>query len=444
MAQKKRLATKKSVRSWWRILLYSIAAIQLCVILCLFLSQPESVLSSSNGSHVSPHHLDQLNANLERIPLSSSSIQTPNNNNKLKDTTIDKGEEDAGGFNLDGHLDAVQLMKSTTLPVWIKDYFSWHAQQLASLTADNWQDHKFLILQCIREDPHCGGASDRLKPIPLLLWVAQQTGRIFLIWWTRPCPLEEFLVPNALNWTVPDFLPLQDAAQNGRIFLKLHVLLDKSHANLPIIRTKMQTYHGGQLDFDNRTDSTYDEVYHELFRLFFRPSPPIAQILLDEMSAVHLRPGHYAVAHYRAFYGREGRKESTIAKVAVNAVNCASMLRPGGPVYFASDSTFAVKTVQDYAKTNDYPIVTIQNQEPLHLDKAGNWSTRHPSDFYSIFVDLYLMGMGRCVTFGQGGFGRFGLLLSYNATCASRHIHKRQLSNCHWTTENDNDSIRRR
>jgi len=426
----------------------------------MLLSQPDS---AANTTHLSPHQLQQNSVlskqGKEGVEVSAEEMsaeegeEVPDDDKSmlqnLEEPDEDEAQDEEGSksgsvvvidnegddsdFNLDGHLNPVQLLKSTTLPVWIKDYFSWHAQQLQSLTPENWKEHRFLILQCVREDAHCGGTSDRLKPIPLLMWVAQQTQRIFLIWWTRPCPLEEFLLPNALNWTVPSFIPLTNSSENGRIFLKLHVLLDPSHNDLPIIRTRMQTYHGGQLDFDNRTDSTYDEVYHELFRLLFRPSPPIAAILTEELHAVHLKPGHYSVAHYRAFYGRESRGENVIAKVAVNAVNCASMLRPGGPVYFASDSTFAVKTVQQYAKENNHPIVTIQNQEPLHLDKAGNWSTRHPSDFYSIFVDLYLMGMGRCVTFGQGGFGRFGLLLSYNATCSSRHIYKRQMSDCHWT-----------
>jgi hypothetical protein len=66
----------------------------------------------------------------------------------------------------------------------------------------------------------------------------------------------------------------------------------------------------------------------------------------------------------------------------------------------------------------------------LHLDKMEDWKSRPPSDFYSIFVDLYLMANGRCVTYGQGGFGQYALLLRYNATCEGRHIYRGKHQHC--------------
>jgi hypothetical protein len=336
-------------------------------------------------------------------------------------------------FHLDGKIDTKETWQHMkNLPIWLKEYLTWHQEQRALITPDNWKNFTYIILQCVREDPHCGGTSDRLKPIPFLLYVAYKFRRIFLIWWTRPCALEEFLVPNAINWTVPEFIPLSDPEQNGRIIAKLENVLNWAGKPERIIRPRIQTYDGGQLLYENRTGSSYNDVYHDLFRLLFEPAPPIAKILRTEMKQAGLVPGEYAVAHYRAFYARASRRPEMIAKHAINAANCASQLRPGGPIYFASDSLHALAKVREYAKEHSYKIVTIENQEPLHLDKAGNWSVRHPSDFYSIFVDLFLMGMGRCLTFGQGGFGRFGLLLSYNATCTSRHIYKTHQMDCEW------------
>lgn len=337
-------------------------------------------------------------------------------------------------FHLDGKIDTKETWEHMKgLPEWMKEYLTWHQEQRKLMNKDNWKDFKYLVLQCVREDPHCGGTSDRLKPIPLLMFMAHKYKRIFLIWWTRPCALEEFLVPNAINWTVPDYLPLSDYDVNGKLIAKSDGLKVWVKKDEMIIRSRMQTYDGGQLMYENMTTSTYNEIYHDLFRLLFEPSPAIAKILRREMGEAHLVPGEYAVAHYRAFYARATRKEKAIAEVAVNAANCASMLRPGGPIYFASDSLFALANVRAYAKEYNYNIVTIENQEPLHLDKAGNWSERQPSDFYSVFVDLYLMGMGRCVTYGQGGFGKFGLLLGYNATCTGRHFYKKNMQKCEWT-----------
>ena len=405
---------------------------QLIVVVLVFWSQPDH----TNTTHVSPH----LAARLEFLqPPHDRRNQQQQQQQQLQAP----GNSHQHDFHLDGQVDTKENWEHMEgLPEWVKEYFSWHNQEIAKLNKDNWQQSNFMILQCVREDPHCGGTSDRLKPIPLLLFMAYRYKRIFLIWWTRPYRLEEFLVPNAINWTVPEYLPLSDGKQNGKMVAKSQNLkMFSAKKSMTFVRARMQTYDGGQFLYENITDSTYDEVYHDLFRLLFDPSPAIASILRQEMTEAGLVPGEYAVAHYRAFYARAARNPETIANYAINAANCASKLRPGGPIYFASDSLHALATVRNYSKEHNYKIATIENQEPLHLDKAGNWSEHHPSDFYSIFVDLYLMGMGRCLTFGQGGFGRFGLLLGYNASCSNRHTWSTHLLACNWTDEESATSI---
>lgn len=337
-------------------------------------------------------------------------------------------------IHLDGKIDTREAWEHLErLPLWAKEYFDWHEDQRKLLNETNWRNFKYLVMQCVREDDHCGGISDRLKPLPLLLLMAHRCKRIFLIWWTRPYPLEEFLVPNAINWTVPEYIPLAISNENGKLVTSNRRILRWSKSEETIIRSKVQSFEGGQLTYENETDSTYNEVFHDLFRLVFDPSPTIARILRREIAEAGLVPGHYAVAHYRAFYARASRRPQFIIKSTLNAINCASQLRPGGPIFFASDSLLALATARDYAKNNSFSIVTIENQEPLHLDKAENLTERNPSDFYSIFVDLYLMAMGRCLSFGQGGFGRFGLLLGYNSTCTNRHTWNKQLVPCNWT-----------
>jgi hypothetical protein len=84
---------------------------------------------------------------------------------------------------------------STVLPEWMKDYFDWHQDQLANhLNKEKWQSHRYLVLRCL-ESEVCGGASDRLSSIPKYIRVASKSKRLLFIKWTRPAPLEEFLVP---------------------------------------------------------------------------------------------------------------------------------------------------------------------------------------------------------------------------------------------------------
>jgi hypothetical protein len=57
-----------------------------------------------------------------------------------------------------------------------------------------------------------------------------------------------------------------------------------------------------------------------------------------------------------------------------------------------------------------------------------------PSAFFGIFVDLIVMSQSRCVSFGAGGFGRFGSLVSFNASCQIPHILKNRMQTCETIT----------
>ena len=312
----------------------------------------------------------------------------------------------------------------------MNDYFDWYDEQRKNLNEENWQSHRYLIMQCLTTDAHCGGTSDRLKPFPLMMLFAFRSKRLFMIRWTRPCALEHFLVPNGYNWTVPEWLVPHTTKARSKHCTNNECFQKVMHTNTTFLLGKLQTFDGGSVYFNEQfNDTSYEMVYHDLFRLFFTPSPGVAKIIQEEMTTVGLIAGEYATAHYRAFYGTRMPNETMIVSTAINAVECASELRPGGPIYFASDSTFALQTIQTYAKQYSRPVVVIQNKEPLHLDKANS---TNPEDYYSVFVDLYLLGMGRCGSVGMGGFGRFGLLLSYNSSCWNRHSYNRQRLDCSW------------
>lgn len=327
----------------------------------------------------------------------------------------------------------VSQEKLSTLPDWMNEYITWHKEQKSQISKDNWKDFQYIVMQCVQEDHDCGGASDRLKPIPLLLLIAYQTQRIFLIWWTMPFPLEEFLVPNELNWTVPEYIPVSDDSVNSILTFNVEDLVLSANKDTTILRSQIRVLDSGSSYFEEHSSPTlYENSYHNFWRSLFNPAPPIAKILNDKMDSADIKPGEYAIAHYRALYAQNSRHEADISKAAIRAVDCASQLRPGGPVYFSSDSAHAVQSIQAYAEENSYRIISSANQVRLHLDDTGNWSYRQPSDFYSNFVDLYLIGMGNCVSYGDGSFGRFGLLLSYNASCFIKYTENGKNVNCTW------------
>jgi hypothetical protein len=94
---------------------------------------------------------------------------------------------------------------SDSLPLWIRNYLSWHQKMRTrfpgKLLFEDPKAPKLLVRTCLGV---CGGLHDRLGQLPWDLYLANQTGRVLLIHWHRPTPLEHFLLPNELDWRVPN------------------------------------------------------------------------------------------------------------------------------------------------------------------------------------------------------------------------------------------------
>jgi hypothetical protein len=205
------------------------------------------------------------------------------------------------------------------------------------------------------------------------------------------------------------FVKLEDPTEGRKIY-KSDILIkpDIRSLNTTLIRTRLQSTTGFSQKYDPyRTpdEETFDSVYHDVWRIFFTPSPPIRDLVQGEMDRMALVPGHYAAAHLRALYGRVTEREDEQAKEWTrNAINCATELYPGVPVFFASDHTYSTLAAVKYGEEKKAHVVSRrQDQPPLHLDGAENIENRRPQEFYDTFVDLYLMGMSRCVTYNRGG-----------------------------------------
>jgi hypothetical protein len=211
--------------------------------------------------------------------------------------------------------------------------------------------------------------------------------------------------------------------------------------------------------------SSYQDVFHHLFRRFFTPAPRLAGLLHSKMEQHNLVPNEYTAVHLRALYGdRKDRDFQETLELAVLGVNCASNMFPGAPVFFASDSSFAVDSAQAYGKLHGLPIVSLDfeddieatsstsngtttittrsgsssnsNNNPIHLDKDPGWKNRSASAYDSTFVDLYMLAQSRCVAFSNGGYGTFGSLLSYESECKMRFFKgKHKTKKCIWTNK---------
>lgn len=180
--------------------------------------------------------------------------------------------------------------------------------------------------------------------------------------------------------------------------------------------------------------------YHEIFRLLFAPSKVLAERVEATMNELGLVPHHYSSVHLRVKYPVRGVNERDftfrkhkhqIVKWATNAVNCAAELHPNSTIYVSSDNNDTVgylleeshfaKHYADAAKHNKHPAVRLvardYSEEVKHVAFSG-----HPEadGFLNVFEDLTIMGMGRCVAHGVGGYGRLGAALS-GGECVAAH-----------------------
>jgi len=367
----------------------------------------------------------------------------------------------------------------------MKDYFSWHAEQRRKLNPKNFKEFRFLVLRCIDtiDTRACGGLSDRIKPLPLLVLLAAQSDRIFMIYWNKPCRLEEFFIPPPeseelrLDWTVPDWLVPEVTSHDNAGPSQLERILQLANSTKkPLLTVKLQDQHGGSETYNEMVRAmesrpqqpfspndisplvgsngenlfrAYRNVYGPLFRSLFVPTQPIVKLWKQEAENAGLSFSDdsvpYAAAHLRAYYNVNNPfNVQQIKALTVNAINCASQIRPTSerkyPILFASDSKIALDHAKQWGREMKYPIVTINrglqasngnhnHKEPLHLDKADS---RNPADYYDVFLDILHFSRANCISHAQGGFGRLGVLLSRNASCLKPIITQGQLVECGW------------
>ena len=322
----------------------------------------------------------------------------------------------------------------TKLPKWMTSYLNWHHHSRRRLidNPESYGEYRYFVMQCIKgQDYHCGGLSDRLKPLPWAIRIAYYTRRLLFIHWTRPAPLTDFLaVPkNGFDWRLPPWLGNQLETDRN---LGVQSLVEKeirayARTNITMVRSRFQSFHAGLYWYDDQIvaesgEHKAAELFHELWKLTFTPSIAVRTLIESEMNLLDLKPGQYTAAHLRALYGMKDRAEAVKANWAENALNCASELRPQNPIFFASDSTNATHYAKIYANRRNATVKTRNPNPnpPYHIDKVKNHIKYPPSDFYDTFVDLYIMAQADCVTYNKGGYGIFALLMSRNSSCGVR------------------------
>ena len=290
------------------------------------------------------------------------------------------------------------------LPIWLQNYFKWHSKQRQNPSSN---ETKYLVITCFRGDDYCGGTSDRLRPLPYYLLVANATQRVLLIKWTKPFDLGEFLMPaRDIDWRTPlegfDDLIEESNGKNGICQSKIKGFFGGLCSAFVEDRTGIESCHNFIVDRLRREDDTFlifdlvrksheqinqcnmlfqkfsyeeefpalnkwdfPEMFGYIFRVMFQPTPVIGNNIQRSMEKMNINDGEYISVHVRSKYPSDrilqkndhthvdksgglsfyGEIRDHLIDVADNAIRCAQKLSPTLPLYFASDSHSLTKFV---------------------------------------------------------------------------------------------------
>jgi hypothetical protein len=263
--------------------------------------------------------------------------------------------------------------------------------------------------------------------------------------WTKPAALEEYLLPplSGIDWRVPQGIDkiLQQAGTKAGTQDTILEFADQT--NVTVLQVKFQSHDHGSVYYNTHLESMeepdFETVFHATWNIFFTPSPELAASIEETLHRTGLIPGQYTAAHLRALYTSDKRNDQVLKSWTQNSINCALQMQQPKltgnslPVYFASDSDKALRFGIMYGKTFKVDVVSREakyGKNPLHIDKTSDWQVRPPTDFFEVFIDLYVMALSKCVTYGMGGYGRFASLMSGNTTCSIVHMSATYMEPC--------------
>lgn len=369
---------------------------------------------------------EQTLANFHKIGKSNEAIQLPRKTQqqqafKQKSSSITSGG--SSGMNIRQPQTFLSPI-DPSLPAWIRDYITWHREIRAKYPKEelfnNPNAPNVLIRTCLGL---CGGLNDRLGQLPWDLYLANQTKRVLFMLWSRPKPLEDFLLPHAFNWSVPPGLPhfndLHDIKANVIDMFEnytasnptdqfwrqdLDAAIERANhgefKNIKVLRHRMLGHlHEHELEQRlqalGETDMLhFTPSFGKIFWMFFKPVPAIEMELENVYRALKLEAGKYTAVHCRVRHPKafskkqglvkgkwdrypadktglpwEGKTREFAVETATDALQCAQTLLnyPKEPIYFFSDSNDLVHYMSH--ELND-PNFVSANQTILQGNKV--------------------------------------------------------------------------
>ena len=292
--------------------------------------------------------------------------------------------------------------------VW-QDYANFHHDVLSGK-----QKAKYLVYLC--KSRPCGGHGNRIHGITTLLVLAMLTKRVLLIKMTYPMDIEDFLLPNAIEWnhalpanlkTKQYFLLYTHYYRHFQEFQ--HDLLDPNGVDVMIVRIQWGFYYHLMAFHDSLVadmvakfslKTQYDMIflYGCAFSYLFQYHPQVVEEIDSIQSNLGLETGRYISMNVRSCLHDACRYNllhlkypwsptfecaQKAAKVLAKKLNVSSV-----PIFLTTDEPAVTKYAQEL-----YGNQIVPSMAPFfHIDKAQytgpSASTLNRKGFIGILADV--------------------------------------------------------
>ena len=332
--------------------------------------------------------------------------------------------------------------KSDVIPEWMSNYVVWHQDQRRILSRNDnataVREMKFMVVRCI-EKQKCGGLSDRMKPLPAYMMIAELTNRVLLFHWTKPASLEAFFQPpkNGLDWRIEGTPVSEEEVRDERNFVNghaesfsrevrvlaglldggdraylqtckvLNILLDGG-PQIVSARDIFNRWRGepGQstpswsedayLGWSNRANLTRHELLEDAFRLLFEPSPQLSVAIFDMLKHLDIVSRPFDAVQVRAKDPREMPLDVLQQSIDPNKKMSPSQLRDQAwkldmkekgyqigskmETYFEKKYKNAISCLRDASNSSDVPVYLASDSNyGYHIQNTSALSIRIPS-----------------------------------------------------------------
>lgn len=301
---------------------------------------------------------------------------------------------------------------------------------------------RYMIYYC---QHFCGGWADRLKGIVIAYVIATLTNRTFGIQiLDNPCSLTEFLLPNGVNWVIPEHVDLKSGAQVYGKLQNRRFYNSTAVSDFEDIFTARVALFKANLDyFDNiKTNQLYqkqlqwmlpltrDQIFARIYKKLFKYSPSVQRAV--DLALKAARPAkdiQLICGHLRFARNSELLKDTSRRHTMEHGDTLLAFLKrfdPKSRTYNAAeagqlvsaDSTPVASSKMRFFVTADSDVFINKaakvfgrrfvrtNGTFVHVDRPGTNRQAACDGFTKVLVDNYLLSTCDVLVISKSGFGR--------------------------------------